>query len=170
MRIFRRKELGKHIKWVLALLLLSIVYAIVGINGLRSFGQNRNGTSIYEAPYSVEENKVVSKIPKGQHILLKVGNLPERQETVSVSFYDDQKTLVDSRDIVLCNGMNDLGKCDVDISFFKYSSTRVIDIREMYYAEFAPFDVVAGLKIGMGIFLLCFVQYFLILVKRKYTN
>lgn len=154
----------------MALLLLSVAYAMVGINGLRPFWQNANGTNVQEASYSVERNEITSKIPKGQHILFQVNSLPERQETVTVSFYNDEKELIDRKDIVLCNGMNDLGNYDADISFFEYSSARAIDISGIYYAELAPYDLIAGFEIGIGIFFLCCVQYFFVLVKKKYAD
>lgn len=170
MRTFLKKETGKHLKWIIVLLLLSVIYATLGINGQNVFQQKNDAASLQKGSYSVDGNKINIEIPAQQHILLQVRNLPQKQETVTVSFYNKQKELIDSRDIILCNGINDLGKYKDDIYFLKYSSTKTIDIENVFHADRIPADITAALKTGMGIFFLCCIQYFLTMVKRKYAG
>lgn len=162
------KGIRKHIKWFFVLLFISTIYAMIGINGLRSFDSNDN--TAQEVSYSVNENKISVEIPADQHVLIQISNLPAKQETVVVSFYDTQKNLIESHDIILCNGINDLGKYKENISFFKYSSAITIDIEDVYYAGHVPADITGALKTGVGIFLLCCIQYCLVMIKRKYVN
>lgn len=168
MKISPGKGIRKHIKWIFVLLIISTLYAVIGINGWRSLGSNDN--TAQEIPYSVNENKISVEIPAGRHALLQVSNLPAKQETVAVSFYDMQKELIESHDIVLCNGINDLGKYKENISFFKYSSATTINIEGVYYTDNVPVDITGTLKIGVGIFLLCCIQYCLVMIKRKYVS
>lgn len=168
--IFLKRTVRKHLKSIFALLILSLIYSVIAINGYQFLGEHNSEQDIDNIAFSVIENKVSCEIPQNRYIILKLSNLPEKQETVTFHFYDDEKQLIDSKEVVLCNNINNIGQIDTDAAFFKYSSRYPLSINALYCTNQMLFDKHSTVQVFLGIFLLGLIQYSLTLVRRKYAQ
>lgn len=170
MKTYLKGKVLRHIKIFIIILLFSTAYVFVSLNGWKGIISPFEEENLIEVEMDQDGKNIIAAIPKTENLVIDIAELFEKQETVKLYFYNQNKELVREKSYVLCVGHNNIGKVNEDIAYIQYQSNRDIAVSHIYITQGYYINWLNMCYVVLGIFILCMVHEGIVIIKTKYAN
>ncbi|MBE5883525.1 MAG: hypothetical protein E7291_03730 [Lachnospiraceae bacterium] len=170
MKTYLKEKVLKHIKWFILVLILCFVYAFISLSGWKGIGTLFKGDELVEIPMEQGDNNIEASISQTENLIIEISELPQKQETVKLSFYNKDNEVVKEKDYILRVGYNNIGELNEEVTRMQYESEHDIFINHLYLAQGNYINWPNLWYIVLGLFVLCTIQRIITLVRKKYAN
>ncbi len=170
MKTYLKEKVLKHVRLFVTILFLCFVYTFILMNGFIGISSPFKKGELTELEMKQSEKQITVDIPPAKNLIVEIEELDQKQETVTMLFYNQAKELVKEKDYILRVGYNNIGEVSENIACIKYKSNRNISIKHLYLSQGYYVNWKIMWYVTVGIFVLCIIQEIITIVKRKYAN
>ncbi len=170
MKTYLREKLLCHVKTIIIVFIVSTVYVFVSLNGWKGIVSPYEEEDLMEIEMKQDGEKIFATIPKTENLVLDISELSEKQETVKLYFYNQNKEIIKEKSYVLRVGPNNIGSVNEDLVYIKYQSNRDISVDHIYITQGYYINWGNVVYVVLGLFLLGMMYEGIVIIKTKYAN
>jgi len=162
----RKMLLGKS-KLLIIIIILTALFSYLGVNGFVNPLKYEHINEYKPLNYLLENEIRYYDIKDIGYIIANCSNKDiDGNVTIMFKFYDDEKKMVIESNNIIMKGYNCI-KVDKIASYFTIAESESV---QFMGGDVAWIDIMSTITIILGILLLLFVQYCIILLKKRYAN